>query len=71
MPLYIAERECTRKHSHSTRREAKRIQKLMQERTGQQFKRYLCRFCGNYHIAHRMPEGMREDTDQTSNETTE
>ena len=66
MPMYVAARECTRKRSYQRRSEAKRIQRLMESQTGELFKRYKCRFCGEYHIAHRVPAGMREDTDETT-----
>lgn len=60
MPLYIARRECTGKRAYPTRSEAKRVQRIMEERTGEDFKRYRCRICGDYHVAHRVPSGMRE-----------
>ena len=62
LPMYVAARECTDKRAYPTRREAKRVQRIMEERTGEDFKRYRCRICGDYHVAHRVPSGMREDT---------
>ena len=64
LPLYVAARECTGKRAYPTRSKAKQVQRTMEAKTGEDFKRYRCRICGDYHVAHRVPSGMREDTSE-------